>query len=68
VSSFPGPSRLTEELAQLGVRHDNGHALANGTSENRNLVAQTPEFEIGEISANPPNQSFREQVWKLVPV
>jgi hypothetical protein len=56
---------MTEELTQLGIRDDNRHALSNDTSENRNLVAQTPEFDIGEISVNPPNDSFREQVWKL---
>jgi hypothetical protein len=59
---------VTAELAQLGVRDDNGHAPSNGTSGNRNLVVQTPEFNIGETSANPPNGSFPEQVWKLVPV
>jgi hypothetical protein len=59
---------VTKELAQLDVHHDNGHALWNGTSENQNLVVQTPELDIGEISANPPNGSFREQVWNLVPV
>jgi hypothetical protein len=53
-----GPAtRVTEEPAQLGVCNDNVHALSNGTSENRNLVAQTPEFDIGEISGNLPNGS-----------
>jgi hypothetical protein len=53
---------VTEELAQLGVHNDNGHAFLNGTNEKRNLVAQTPEFDIGQISANPPHDSLHEQV------
>jgi hypothetical protein len=59
---------VTESLTQLGVRDDNEHDLSNDTSANRNLVAQTPEFDIGEISANLQNGFFREQVWKLVPM
>jgi hypothetical protein len=64
-----GPAtRVVEGLSQFGFHDDSGQTLSNRTSENRNLVAQTPEFDIGEISVNPPNDSFREQVWKLVPV
>jgi hypothetical protein len=59
---------VTEGLAQLGVHDDNGHAFSNSTSENRNLVVQIPEFDIGEILANSPNGSSCERVWKLVPV
>jgi hypothetical protein len=59
---------MTKKLAQFGVLDVSGIVLSNGLSENKNLFAQTFEFETGEISGNFANCSLVKKSWKLEPV
>jgi hypothetical protein len=47
-----------EKLAQFGVGNGNLEVLSNGSGDHADLVAQTLEFSIGEISEDSPNSSF----------
>jgi hypothetical protein len=59
---------VAKQLDQFSVSNVSGHILSNDNNNNRNLVSQAIEFDIGEISANSANHSLVEPVLMFHPI
>jgi hypothetical protein len=58
---------MSEQLAELGIRIFYLHVVPDGVGKNVDLVSQTGELDICDISVKPSKHSVVEAVRKLCP-